>query len=30
VSAIQLVRLGRDHHRWEWDVCATVPLAGRP
>ena len=28
VSAIQLVRLGRDHHLWEWDVCATVPLGG--
>ena len=28
VSAIQLIRLGRDHHLWEWDVCATVPLGG--
>jgi hypothetical protein len=28
VSAVQLVRLGRDHHLWEWDVCATVPLGG--
>lgn len=28
VSAIQLIRLGRDHHRWEWDACATVPLGG--
>jgi len=28
VSSIQLVRLGRDHHLWEWDVCATVPLGG--
>ncbi len=26
VSAIRLIRLGRDHHLWEWDVCATVPL----
>lgn len=28
VSAIQLIRLGRDNHQWEWDVCATVPLGG--
>jgi hypothetical protein len=27
VSAIRLIRLGRDDHLWEWDVCATVPLA---
>jgi 2'-5' RNA ligase len=27
VSAIRLIRLGRDDHQWEWDVCATVPLA---
>ena len=28
VSAIQLIRLGRDHRLWEWEVCATVPLGG--
>jgi hypothetical protein len=28
VSALTLVRLGRDHHQWEWDVHATVPVGG--
>jgi hypothetical protein len=28
VSAIQLIRLGRDHRLWEWEVCATVPVGG--
>ena len=28
VSAIALIRLGRDRHLWEWDACATVPLGG--
>ena len=28
VPAVQLVSLGRDHQRWEWEVCATVPLGG--
>jgi hypothetical protein len=28
VSEVRLVRLGRDDHLWEWDVCATVALGG--
>jgi hypothetical protein len=28
VAAIALLRLGRDHHLWEWDLCATLPLGG--
>jgi 2'-5' RNA ligase superfamily len=28
VPAIQLIRLGRDQHVYEWETCATVPLGG--
>ena len=28
VTAIDLVRLGRDDRRWEWEACATVPVGG--
>jgi 2'-5' RNA ligase len=28
VPAIQLIRLGRDRHVYEWETCATVPFGG--
>jgi 2'-5' RNA ligase superfamily len=27
VGAMQLIRLGRDHRVYEWEACASVPLA---
>lgn len=29
VGAVRLIRLGRDQHVYEWETCATVPLAAR-
>jgi 2'-5' RNA ligase len=29
VGAVQLIRLGRDQHVYEWETCATVPLGAR-
>lgn len=26
VSTVQLIRLGRDHHVYEWETCASVPI----
>jgi hypothetical protein len=29
VKAVQLIRLGRDRHAYEWDPAVTLPLGGR-